>query len=87
MLFKDIPYLQLWWPYCWAEQNHLGNFGRVHYEEHLCEVILNFVKFYFKFLRNYFEFEPVFRRCCLKYLLPTATVTILFDGVEPFKQF
>ena len=24
-----------------AEQNHLGTFGRGHYEEHFCEIILN----------------------------------------------
>ena len=23
------------------EQNHLGNFGKGHYEEHFCEIILN----------------------------------------------
>ena len=39
--FKDISYLQLWRPLCSAEQNHLGNFGRGHFEEHFCEIILN----------------------------------------------
>ena len=28
MPFKDISYLELWWPSCLAERNHLGNFGR-----------------------------------------------------------
>ena len=28
MSFKDISYLELWWPFCSAEQNHLSNFGR-----------------------------------------------------------
>ena len=32
----------LWWPFCSVEQNHLSNFGRGLYEEHLCEHILNF---------------------------------------------
>ena len=34
------------------ERNHLDNFGRVPYEEHLCEVILNLGQW--------------FRRCYLK---------------------
>ena len=41
MLFVDISYLQLWWPFCSAERNHLVNFGRGLYEEHFCEIILN----------------------------------------------
>ena len=28
MRFKDISYLELWWPSCFVEQNLLGNFGR-----------------------------------------------------------
>ena len=34
-------YLELWRPFCSAEQNHLCNFGRGHHEEQFCEVILN----------------------------------------------
>ena len=43
MLFKDIPYLELGWPFCSAEPGHLTmyNFGRGHHEEQLCEIILN----------------------------------------------
>ena len=41
MLFKDISYLELWWPICSAEQNHVCNFGRGYYEEQFCEIILN----------------------------------------------
>ena len=40
MLFKYISYLQLLWPFCSAERNHLLNFGRGHYGEHICEIIL-----------------------------------------------
>ena len=29
-------YLQLWWPSCVAEQNHLGNLCCRYYEEHFC---------------------------------------------------
>ena len=57
MLFKDtcIFYLQLWSPFCLAEWNHLCNFGRGQYEEHLCEItcILN--------RDQWFR-----RKCCLK---------------------
>ena len=35
--FKDISYLELWWPFCY----HLFNFGRGHYEEKFCEFISN----------------------------------------------
>ena len=45
MLFKDISYLELWWPLSSVEQNHLCNFGRGYYEETI--------------LRNYFEFGQV----------------------------
>ena len=33
MPYKDILYLELWWPFHSALQNHLCNFGRGHYEE------------------------------------------------------
>ena len=41
MLFKDISYLELRWPFCLAQPNHLCNFGRGLYEEHFCEIIFN----------------------------------------------
>ena len=41
MSFKDISYLELWWPFCSGEQNHLCNFGRGYYEEQFYEIILN----------------------------------------------
>ena len=53
MLFKDIAYLELWLPFCSAEQNHLCNFGRGYHEEQFCEIILN--------LDQWFR-----RRCVLK---------------------
>ena len=73
MSFKDILYLQLWQPSCSAEQNHLGKFGRGHYEEHFCEIILNL--------------DQLFRKCCLKYFLSIALVAILIGEAEPFRQF
>ena len=41
MSFKDISYLKLWWPFCYAERNHLCNSGRGYQEEPFCEIILN----------------------------------------------
>ena len=46
MLFKDISYLELWWPFCSVEPNHLCNFGKGHYEEQFCEIILNLDKWF-----------------------------------------
>ena len=34
-------YLELLWPLCLVEWNHLCNFGRRHDENHFCEIILN----------------------------------------------
>ena len=47
MLFKDISYPELWWPFCSAERNNLClfNFGRGYPEE--------------QFYKKYFEFGPV----------------------------
>ena len=53
MSFKDISYLELWWPLCSGEHNHLHNFGRVHHEEPFCKIVLN--------LDQWFR-----RKCCLK---------------------
>ena len=53
MSFKDISYLELWQPFYSREENHLCNFGRGHYEEHFCEIILN--------LDQWFR-----KKCCLK---------------------
>ena len=46
MLFKDISYLELWRPFCSAEQHYLCNFGRSHNEEQFCEIILNLDKWF-----------------------------------------
>ena len=35
----DIFYLELWWPFCLAEWNPMGKFGRAHHGEHFCENI------------------------------------------------
>ena len=68
ILFKDISYLELWRPFCSAEQNHLCNFGRGHYEEQFCEIILNSGQWS--------------RRCRLKDFLSGALAALLFSGVE-----
>ena len=67
---KDISY-QLWRPFCSAEQGHLCNASRGHYQEHFCEIILNL--------------EQWFRNCSIKYLLSTAQAVPLCSGVEPFE--
>ena len=41
MSFKNISDLELWRSISSAEQDHLCNFGRRHYEEQFCEFILN----------------------------------------------
>ena len=53
MSFKDISYLDPWWPFCSVERDHLCNFGRGHNEEQFCEFISNFGQWFR-------------RRCCLK---------------------
>ena len=63
MSFKDISYLELWWPFCSAEQNHLFNFGRGYQEEQFCEIILNL--------------DQWFRRCHLKDFLSGALAALL----------
>ena len=56
MFFKDISYLELWRPFRSAQQNHLCNFGRGHYKEHFCEIIL--------YMDQWFR-----RKCRLKIIL------------------
>ena len=73
MAFKYAFYLELWQPFCSAEQNHLSKFGRGHNREHICEIIVNL--------------DQWFRRCLLKYFLSGALVALLFSGAEPFVQF
>ena len=46
MSFRDSSYLELFWPFCSAEQNHLCEFGTGHYEEQFCEIILNLDQWY-----------------------------------------
>ena len=58
---------------CSAKQNHLYNFGRRHYEENFCEIILNL--------------DQWFKRCYLKDSLSTALAALMFDGAEPFVKF
>ena len=70
MSFVDISYLELWRPFCSAEQNHLCNFGREYQEENICQIILNL--------------DQWFRRCHLKDFLSGALAALMFGGGEPF---
>ena len=78
-MFKDISYLELWQPFCSAEQNHLSKFGRGYHKEKFCEIILN--------LDQWFR-----RKCVLKIFLiwssgddfvqPSRTIcAILVEGI------
>ena len=73
MSFKDISYLELWWPFISAEQNRLCNFGRGNPEEQLGEIIFNFNLWY--------------RRCFEKDFLSGALPALVFSGAEQFMQF
>ena len=42
MSFKDISYLELWWPFCSVELNRLCNFGRGYQEEQFCDFFFQF---------------------------------------------
>ena len=55
MVFKNISYLELWRPVCSVQRNHSCNFGKEHFEEQFCEIVLNL--------------DQWFRRCCLKTFL------------------
>ena len=74
-LFKDISYLELWWPFCSADLVALllCNFGRGYHEEQFCEIVLNL--------------DQWFRRCHLKDFLSGALAALLFSGAEPIVQF
>ena len=73
MSFKDISYIKLKQPFCFAERNHLCNFGRGCYKEQFCEIIMNLGQW--------------LRRCHLKDFLYGALAALLFGGAEPFVQF
>ena len=64
MPFKGISYLELWQPFCSAEQNHMHNFSRGYYEEQFREIILNL--------------DQWFRRCRLNDFLSGALAALLF---------
>ena len=44
--YKDIYFLELWQPFCSADQHTSLNFGRRYDEEHFCEIILNLDQWY-----------------------------------------
>ena len=52
MLFKDNSHLELWQPFCSAEQNHLCSFARG-YEEQFCEIILNLGEWVRRFFKRF----------------------------------
>ena len=74
MRFKGIFFLKLWLPFCPAERNYLGNFGRGCYAKQLCEIIFN--------LGQWFR-----RRCRLNDFLSGALVDLQFGRANSFMQF
>ena len=56
MSCKDIACLELWRPFCSAEQNHLRNFNMGYYEVQFCKIVSN--------LDQWFR-----RRCLIKKFL------------------
>ena len=57
-----------------SRANLLCDFGKERYEEHFCEIFLNFAK---RFIR----------RCLKRYFLSGALAAFLFSRVKPFVQF
>ena len=53
MSLKDISYLEVWYPPCSVEQNHLCNFGSRHHEEIFCEILLNLDQWFRRRCRLY----------------------------------
>ena len=75
MSFKDISYLELWWP---------GPF--VQWREHICAVLNQGI--IRNISMNYIEFGPVVQEeMSFKYFLSRALAALLFGVVEPFMQF
>ena len=74
MRFKDISYLELWQPFCSAEQNHLCNFGRKHHEEQFYEIILN--------LDQWFR-----KRSCLKIFLFWSSGSLFVQRSGPLVHY
>ena len=74
MPFKDISSIEIWRPFCSAEQNHLCNFGRGNPEEQFCEIILNLDLWYRK-------------RCCFGPFFSEAEPFVHFNRGYPEKRF
>ena len=69
MSYKDISYLELWWPFCSEGQNHLCTFDVGYQEEQFCGIIINL--------------NQLFGRCHLKvFSLSGALTALLFSGVK-----
>ena len=69
-----ISYLELWWLFPAAKQNHFCNFRRWIHVEHFCEIILNL--------------DQWFRRIChFKGFLSRLLAHLMFGGAGTFVQF
>ena len=63
MSYKDISYLELWWPFCSAGQNHLCNFDVGYQEQQFCGITINL--------------NQLFRRCHLKVFFLSGALAAL----------
>ena len=64
-MFKDISYLELWWPFHSAKQKHLCNLSGGHYEEQFFEIIiLNSDQWFSKCLLKIFHFIDLLWSFC-----------------------
>ena len=80
MPFKDISYLELWWPFCSVEQNQLCNFGKEHYKEQLYDIILNLDQWFRSIclLKIFIIWSP-----CGPFVQPSGTISaILIEGIK-----
>ena len=69
---KDISYLELWRHLYSVKWKYLFKFGRGHYGEHSCEIILNLGKW--------------FRRCLKKKFMDNRQRLITIAHLEPSAQ-
>ena len=77
MLFTDSPIL-FWWSFCSVERIYLCNLVRGHYEEHFCEIILDFGQWLNRRNTN----TNIDILCHLKIFLFSALMAIWFTGAE-----
>ena len=64
MSYKDISYLELWWPFCSAGQNHLCNFDVGYQEQQFCGIIINLNQLFRFHLKVFFSCLELWQPYC-----------------------